>query len=113
MIPSIQGEVAVQQTYADAIKGQAEFADLDDQAIAARVDELFADTVTADRPEWIALAVEDAAAAKAGAEKQALVAAFVFLCVIGMFILIYALSDIACRNRIGRMLAHSQSGEGI
>ena len=55
----------------------------------------------------------DAAQAKAVAEKQALVAAFVFLCVCGMFILIYALSDIACRNRIGRMLAQSEAGEGI
>ena len=113
MIPSIQGAAAVEKSYADAVKGQAEFADLDDTAITAKVDEFFADSSTAGRSEWIAIAVEDAATAKAGAEKQAMVAAFVFLCVCGMFILIYTLSDIACRNRIGRMLAQSESGEGI
>ncbi len=113
MIPSIQGEVAVEKTYADAVKGQPKFADLDDEAIAATVAELFADTAADGRPEWIVKAVQDAAQAKAGAEKQAMVAAFVFVCVCGMFILIYTLSDIACRNRIGRMLAQSESGDGI
>ncbi|MCH8852812.1 MAG: hypothetical protein IID41_09210, partial [Planctomycetes bacterium] len=126
MIPSIQGQAAVEKTYADAVKEQPEFANLSDEAIAARVAELFAGTAAADasvasRPEWIAIAVQDAVQAKAGAEKQAMVAAFVFVCVCGMFILIYALSDIACRNRIGRMLAQSEaeseseskSGEGI
>ena len=113
MIPSIQGQAAVEKTYADAIKGQPEFADLNDEAIAVRVVEFFADTSAVGRPEWIAIAVQDAAKAKARAEKQAMVAAFVFVCVCGMFILIYALSDIACRNRIGRMLAQSESGEGI
>ena len=113
MIPSIQGQAAVEKTYTDAVKAQPEFADLSDKAITAKADELFADTSAAGRPEWLAIAVQDAVKAKARAEKQAMVAAFVFVCVCGMFILIYALSDIACRNRIGRMLAQSESGEGI
>ncbi len=113
MIPSIQGEVAVQDTYADAVKAQPEFGALDDEAITAKVDELFAGALAGGRPEWITQAVQDAPGAKAAAEKQAMVAAFVFVCVCGMFVLIYTLSDIACRNRIGRMLAQSESREGI
>ena len=113
MIPSIQGQAAVDQTYADAVRAQPEFADFDDKSITAKANELFADTSADGSTVWITKAVADGVAAKDGAEQQALVAAFVFLCVCGMFILIYTLSDIACRNRSGRMLAQSESGDGI
>ena len=67
MVPSIQGEAAVEKTYADAVKAQPEFTDLSDEAIAAKVDELFTDHSADGQHEWIAKAVQDAAKAKAGA----------------------------------------------
>ncbi len=113
MVPSIQGAAAVEQVYTNAVKQQPEYADLDDAAIAATVGEVFTEEFESSRPDWAREAVEQAAEAREAAESTAMVAAFVFVCVCGMFILIYALSDMACRSRIGRMPAQSEPGEGI
>ena len=60
-------------------------------------------------PEWLKSSVETAHDAGEAATADAKIARLVFMGMLAMFILLVALSDIACRNRIGRVIADAEA----
>jgi SNF family Na+-dependent transporter len=109
MSPSIRGAVAARGVYEDKIKARAEYAELDEEALRAKVTEILGveegvPALLDGLPEWLG-GLEEAVFAKRGdAESKANIARFVFVGVLLVFITAFVLSDIACRNRIKRML---------
>jgi len=62
-------------------------------------------------PEWLKTSQAEAEEAVSAARADANTARFVFLGILLFFILLYVLSDLACRNRIGQAIARAeQSG---
>ncbi len=109
MSPTIKGVAAERGVYAAKIAGRSEYADLDESAMDAKVTEILGVAegvpVSAEGlPDWLGGLEDAAAAAHSEAEATANVARFVFLGVLLVFIVVLVLSDIACRNRIKRML---------
>ena len=65
-------------------------------------------------PSWLREADPEAQEARAAAENTANVARFVFVGILVVFIIVFVLSDIACRNRIGKAIAHAEvDGVGL
>ncbi len=116
MSPSIQGPAAARSVYEQAIEQRPEYAELDPQQLEAKVTEILGveegvpDSVDA-LPQWLGELGEQASKARAAAENKANVARFVFVGVLLIYFTIFVLSDIACRNRIKRMLEHTQLNE--
>lgn len=120
MNPSAQGIAAARDVYAEVIKDHINGEGLNDDQLAERVEAILGpenEAVDTDTlPEWLKFApIEleegrfvtstEAAAEKASdAADDATIAMLVFLGIVGFFILLIALSDIACRNRIGRTI---------
>ncbi|MFQ5806177.1 MAG: sodium-dependent transporter [Phycisphaerae bacterium] len=113
MSPGLQGERAARGVYAEKIGEQfPELAD-DEDALEAKVVAILgvAEGVPASRdglPGWLRGLDAEADKARASATKNANVARFVFLGVVLFFIGVFAVSDIACRGRIRRMLEAGQ-----
>lgn len=63
-------------------------------------------------PGWLRISDEQAEAAREEAAADASIARMVFLGIVVFFVLLIALSDIACRNRIGAMIRQSEGGGG-
>ncbi|MFQ5491686.1 MAG: sodium-dependent transporter [Phycisphaerae bacterium] len=109
MSPTLQGAAAARSVYAGAIGGRPEYQGLAAEAVEARVSEILgvAEGVPADLttlPAWLQEVQPAAATAQEGAEDTANVARFVFVAVLLFYVLVFVLSDVACRYRIGRML---------
>ncbi|MHC4066302.1 MAG: hypothetical protein ACYSUI_17635, partial [Planctomycetota bacterium] len=65
-------------------------------------------------PEWLQASQDAAEEARAGGPADANVARFVFIAIVVFLILLTALGDIACRNRVGREIARAEAqGGGI
>jgi SNF family Na+-dependent transporter len=117
MDPALQGGVAARGVYASAAGEQ--FVGLDDKALSAKLTQVLgvdegAPAPDATWPEWLTLRGADAESARATAESSANVQRGVFLGVILVFLLVYALSDVACRNRIGKVIAQADAdGVGL
>ncbi len=127
MNPGLQRDVGERGVYAQAVTDHFAEEELGEKELEARItgilgpDRQAVDTATL--PEWLTSAtVEDEesisvpiaeAAAKAAdeASQDASVAMFVFLGIVVFFILLVALADIACRNRIGRMIAAAEQAD--
>ena len=65
-------------------------------------------------PQWLQASQEEAQKARAAGPADAHVARFVFIGIVVFLILLMALSDIACRNRIGQAVEQAQRrGAGL
>lgn len=112
MSPRLQGNIAARH-YATAISDR--FPDLDEDSLQGKVTEILG--VKEGIPEsldglpvWLREADEEAEAARGVAEATANVARFVFVAVLVVFVVFFVLSDIACRNRIGKALERAEAG---
>ena len=117
MSPALQGDVAARGVYSGAIS--AEYPDLQGEDLEAKVTEMLG---VAERvpeslealPPWLRKADADAETARQTARARATVARFVFVGVLVFFIVFFVLSDIACRNRIGKVIARADAkGVGL
>ncbi len=115
MSPTIQGQAAARNVYAEEIA--ARFDELDQKALQAKVTDVlgvsdgvpqFVDAL----PEWLQGLDQQADEARASAEADANVARFVFVGVLLLFLFVYVLADIACRNRIKRTIQIAED-EGV
>jgi hypothetical protein len=107
MSPSYQGDAAARAVYSGSVAER--FPGLDDKSLATKVTGLLGQDVgipedTSSLPDWLQAVAPQAEAARPAAERPAVIARFVFLGVVLVFIVVFVLSDIACRNRIGRSI---------
>lgn len=117
MDPELQGGTAARSVYATAagvqfagLSGEA----LDDKLTEALGADVGAPSPNAAWPEWLASRSGEAETARTQAEGSANVQRGVFLSVVLAFLLVYALSDVACRNRIGKVIAQADAdGVGL
>jgi hypothetical protein len=113
MSPETRGRAAARAVYEDAIV--AHFADdtLTDEQLDARKLEILGPAEqaigVAMLPEWLRATEATAAEARVEGQKDANVARFVFIGIGVFLLLLIALTDIACRNRIGRTLAQAEA----
>ena len=112
MDPQLQGDLAARAVYDDAV-GQR-YPDLDAELLTLKVNELLkveagvpASTLTL--PNWLRELDQQVNDARVPASSQAKVQRMVFVCIIVFFLFIYALSDIACRNRIKRVIEEAEA----
>ncbi len=117
MDPGRQGIAAERATYTQAIEEHFADAGLDAEAMASEVEELLGTedqaVNTADLPAWLQETSEAAQEGRRAAAADASIARLVFLGILAFFVLLVVLSDVACRNRIGRMIDQSQrAGNG-
>ncbi len=115
MSPELQGEMAARGAYAAAIG--TEYEDLSGEALEAKVAELLGVAegvpVSLDAlPPWLREADSEAEAVRQDARQDANVARFVFVGVLVVFFVFFVLSDIACRNRLVRVIEHAER-EGV
>ena len=118
MNPVTKRIAAEYSVYEKAIK--AHFADkqLDAEALEAKTTELLGKKTkrinTTSLPPWLAEKTPEANTAGEEAAKDANIARFVFAGIVLFYILLVALTDIACRGRIGKTIrAAEQEGEVI
>ncbi len=112
MDPELQGDIAARAVYAGAVAEK--HPDLDVDALQAMLTEMLGieegmPEVLDALPVWLRVVDEDAAAARETAESTANVARFVFVGVLITFVLFFVLSDIACRNRIGKAIERAEA----
>ena len=103
--------------YAGAIASEFEEEGLSEEELEERTIELIGSpdaTIDASTlPSWLKAVQEEADEARDAGRTDANVARLVFLSIVVFFIFLYVLSDIACRNRIGRMIESAESGDGV
>ena len=118
MNPARQGIVAERAVYAQAIEENYTDTGLDAEVLASKVEELLGPEEdqpvnVAELPAWLQQHQETAEEDRRAAAADANIARFVFMGIIGFYIMLVVLSDIACRNRIGRMIDQwEDSGAG-
>ena len=123
MNPRKQGTAAARAVYTRAIEGRYHFPlyrifveALDEEAIAAKVTELLGpedQTIdVATLPDWLRSREKQAEESRQTAMHDANIARFVFLGILIFFIFLFAMSDIACRNRIGAMIQQVEGSGG-
>ena len=115
MSPGFQGPAAARATYAEAIGQRPEYADLDEQALTASVTAVLGVEkglpVSLDAlPQWLREFDEQARESRVDAEAKANVARFVFVGVLIIYLVVFVLCDIACRNRIRVSLDRAEAG---
>jgi hypothetical protein len=108
MNPSRQGIAAERSVYAQAIEEHLAGEDLAADEVAVRIETILGSegqaVDAAALPDWLQGNREQAEEARRIAAADANIARLVFLGVLAFFIFLIALADIACRNRIGRMI---------
>ena len=110
MSPEFKSIEASRGVYTAAIEDHFKDDNLDEKALASKVEDLLGEDQTpvdsAALPQWLVAHNAKAEGEAKVAAGDANVARFVFLGIVAFFIFLVALSDIACRNRIGRSLAY-------
>lgn len=112
MSPTYQGNIAEREVFDDAISEHYARLELD----ATNIDETTLEILgpvgeavdTPRLPQWLQSTRTKAREAREEAAGDATVARFVFVGIVVIFILLVALSDIACRSRIGRMIEEAE-----
>ncbi|MBU0716874.1 MAG: sodium-dependent transporter [Planctomycetes bacterium] len=116
MNPTKQGAAAARGVYVGAIEEHFGAKGVDGEEIARQVTTVLGpeeQTVDAAAlPEWLRESEAKAEAEREKAAADAKIARFVFLGLVVFFILLVALADIACRNRIGTMIRQAE-GDGL
>ena len=115
MSPALQGQAAARSVYATEIG--ARFDELDQEALKAKVTDVLGVSEgvpqsTDALPEWLLGLDQQSKEARASAEADARVARFVSVGVLLLFLFVYVLADIACRNRIKRTIQIAED-EGV
>ncbi len=115
MNPETQGGIAARSVYAAA--ASKTYPNLSEDDITEKLTKILdaaegAPAPSEDWPAWLLAKREEAETQRATAETAANVQRGVFLSIILLFILVYALSDVACRGRIGKMIAQAEA-EGV
>ncbi|MHC4697472.1 MAG: sodium-dependent transporter [Planctomycetota bacterium] len=115
MSPQLQGDIAARGVYSAAIAER--HPELQGEAFEAKVTELLGvDTGALESldalPAWLRAHDQAADEARTAAKRTANVARFVFVGILVIFIVVFVLSDIACRNRIGKVIKHADA-EGV
>jgi len=111
MSPTIQGGVAARTIYETEIAAQ--YKGLEGDTLASKVTEVLGVESgvpsAADKlPDWLQALEPQAKTAAASAAADARVARYVFVGVLLIFLLIFVLADIGCRNRIGRAIKQAE-----
>ena len=113
MSPEKQGLAAERAVYTSAIEDHCMDADLDADGLTARVTELIGSdgepVDAASLPTWLQASQDEAKNDRQAASGDANIARLVFVGILLFYIFLVVLSDIACRNRIGRMIRQSES----
>ncbi|MCH8966331.1 MAG: sodium-dependent transporter [Planctomycetes bacterium] len=108
MNPSMQGELAARGAYADAIKDHFAADNLDADTMTSRIIELLGSdeqpVVVGALVGWLGEYSETAEEARSDAAHDANIARTVLIGILVFFVFLVVLSDIACRNRIGRTI---------
>ncbi len=108
MNPEIRGTEAARDVYEAAIRERFADAGLTEEEMEAKVIALIGSAgVPARLPQWLNGHQAAARGAMSKASTDAIVARFVFIGMILFYVAIFALSDIACRNRIGATIARA------
>ncbi len=112
MNPETQGGIAARGVYAGAVGKQ--FTGLSEDAAAEMLTQVLGMAEGASAPddawpEWLRAKGAEAEKERITAESAANVRRGVFLSIILLFVLVYALSDVACRNRIGKAIAQAEA----
>jgi SNF family Na+-dependent transporter len=115
MSPSIQGAAAAREVYKGVIGRRPGNTGLDEADLEAQVTEVLGvqeglPKSIAELPLWLRAVDGQAEKARTEAAGKANVARFVFVGVLLTCLTVFVLSDIACRNRIGRMLEADREG---
>ncbi|MFQ5591906.1 MAG: hypothetical protein ACE5HE_12140, partial [Phycisphaerae bacterium] len=112
MSPSLQGAIAARAVYARAIAEKNP--QLEREQLDAKITELLGVQTGVPQsldslPGWLRAHDQAVSDARMAAERTANVARFVFVAVLVVFILVFVLSDIACRGRIKRIIEQAEA----
>lgn len=112
MNPAAQGIAAERAAYTEAVGVHFQDAGLDEAALVAKVEELLGPegpkVDVAAMPAWLQQSRETAEKGMVAAADDARIARLVFVGILLFFLFLIALSDIACRNRIGTAIAQAE-----
>lgn len=109
MSPAFKGAQAARTVHEPLIQKHFAHEELSEEALQAKVLEVLGSQADPNSlPEWLADSVDQAEEARAKAATDANVARFLFIGLAVFFVLLLALCDIACRNRIGRTIAAAE-----
>ena len=113
MNPALQRAIQERSVYEAAIAADPASQGLAEERMQARVLELLGSqeqaVSAASLPAWLQASRTDAEKAGQDAADDAKVARFVFLGIVVFFILLIVLTDLACRNRIGRGIREAEA----
>jgi hypothetical protein len=110
MSPDRAGTVAARGVYENALVEHFADEELSPEALKEKTGQILgAEGVPDSMPEWLNELSAQAADARAEAEGDAGVARFVFIGLLVFFALLLGLTDIACRNRIGRTIRAAEA----
>ena len=113
MNPALQRTIQERSVYEAAIAADPASQGLAEERVQARVLELLGPqeqaVSAASLPAWLQASRVDAEKAGQDAADDAKVARFVFLGIVVFFILLIVLTDVACRNRIGRVIREAEA----
>lgn len=112
MNPAAQGIAAERAAYTEAVGVHFQDAGLDEAELVAKVEELLGPegpkVDVAAMPAWLQQSRETAEKGMVAAADDARIARLVFVGILLFFLFLIALSDIACRNRIGTAIAQAE-----
>ncbi len=110
MRPALRGVEAARGVYEPVIADHFSEENLGEEQIEARSEAILgADADPNQLPEWLAPHAEEAGKARTAAEADANAARWVFIGLVLFYGLLLGLTDIACRNRIGRNIAAAEA----
>jgi hypothetical protein len=116
MNPAKQRMIAERSVYSGAIAKHFSEANLDVEQLAQEVQKLLGPedrpVNTSSLPSWLLEHQDDANKARDAAGADANIARLVFVGILAFYIFLIALSDIACRNRFGRMIRQAEEAGG-
>ncbi len=109
MSPAGKGSAAARAVYEAAIRTHFNDGKATGEFITGKINEILGtEAIPESLPDWLASSRDEAEAQRRLASTDANVARFVFIGMIVFYVLLLALSDIACRNRIGRTIAEAE-----
>lgn len=117
MVPSMRADRDVRALYVGAATAHLTEQGLGEEELGEQIQALFGDAwtpvVVSNLPAWLEPLDETTVAeTRAAARVDANIARFVFIGLLVFFLLLWVLSDLTCRNRIGRLIQAAED-EGV